>query len=175
MNPALVDAQLVGGVAFGIGNTLHETLEYDAGGQLLSGTLMDYALPYASDVPPVEGFYQEVPATTNPLGLRGLGECGNPGLGGAIANNGQLAVTTDHYPHIHEPAEGVLVCLGYNGRGVAMSTTMGPQLARRILGGTAAEIDMPITTLKQVPFHGLWKTAVAARITYGRIRDLLSV
>ena len=86
VNPALVDAQLVGGVAFGIGNTLHETLEYDAGGQLLSGTLMDYALPYAQDVPPVEGFYQEVRATTNPLGLRGLGECGNPGLGGAIAN-----------------------------------------------------------------------------------------
>jgi len=47
---------------------------------------MEYALPYASDVPPVEGFYQEVRATTNPLGLRGLGECGNPGLGGAIAN-----------------------------------------------------------------------------------------
>jgi len=86
VNPALVDAQLVGGVSFGIGNTLHETLEYDAGGQILSGTLMDYALPYASDVPPVEGFYQEVAATTNPLGLRGLGECGNPGLGGAIAN-----------------------------------------------------------------------------------------
>jgi len=86
VNPALVDAQLVGGVAFGIGNTLHETLEYDAGGQALSGTFMDYAVPYATDVPPVVGFYQEVPATTNPLGLRGLGECGNPGLGGAIAN-----------------------------------------------------------------------------------------
>jgi CO/xanthine dehydrogenase Mo-binding subunit len=86
VNPALVDAQLVGGVAFGIGNTLHESLEYDAAGQLLSGTLMDYALPYALDVPPVETFYQEVPARTNPLGLRGLGECGNPGLGAAIAN-----------------------------------------------------------------------------------------
>jgi carbon-monoxide dehydrogenase large subunit len=76
----------VGGVAFGIGNTLHETLEYDGAGQLLSGTLMDYALPHALDVPPVDAFYHEVPATTNPLGLRGLGECGNPGLGGAIAN-----------------------------------------------------------------------------------------
>ena len=40
----------------------------------------------ASDVPRVDGFYQEVRATTNPLGFRGLGECGNPGLGGAIAN-----------------------------------------------------------------------------------------
>jgi carbon-monoxide dehydrogenase large subunit len=86
VNPALVDAQLVGGVAFGIGNTLHETLEYDAAGQLLSGSLMDYALPRAEDVPSVDGFYHEVRATTNPLGLRGLGECGNPGLGAAIAN-----------------------------------------------------------------------------------------
>jgi carbon-monoxide dehydrogenase large subunit len=86
VNPALVEAQLVGGVAFGVGNTLHEGLTYDRGGQLVSGTLMDYALPLAPDVPAVDGFYQEVRAKTNPLGLRGLGECGNPGLGGAIAN-----------------------------------------------------------------------------------------
>jgi carbon-monoxide dehydrogenase large subunit len=86
VNPALVQGQLVGGVAFGIGNTLHEGLAYDADGQLVSGTLMDYALPLATDVPVVDGFYQEVRAKTNPLGLRGLGECGNPGLGGAIAN-----------------------------------------------------------------------------------------
>jgi CO/xanthine dehydrogenase Mo-binding subunit len=86
VNPALVDAQLVGGVAFGIGNTLHEALIYDADGQLLTGTLMDYALPYATDIPPVDSFYQEIKAKTNPLGLRGLGECGNPGLGAAIAS-----------------------------------------------------------------------------------------
>ncbi|HEU5194192.1 MAG TPA: xanthine dehydrogenase family protein molybdopterin-binding subunit [Methylomirabilota bacterium] len=86
VNPALVDGQLVGGVAFGIGNALHESLVYDGEGQLVSGTLMDYALPLAGDVPPVDGFYQEVRAKTNPLGLRGLGECGNPGLGAAIAN-----------------------------------------------------------------------------------------
>ena len=65
VNPALVDGQLVGGVAFGIGNTLHESLAYDADGQLLSSTLMDYALPAAAD---------------------GLGECGNPGIGAATAN-----------------------------------------------------------------------------------------
>ena len=101
VNPALVDAQLVGGVAFGIGNTLHESLVYDDAGQLVSGTLMDYALPLAGNVPEVHGFYQEVRATTNPLGLRGLGECGNPGLGGAIANaacdalgSPELALTT---------------------------------------------------------------------------------
>jgi carbon-monoxide dehydrogenase large subunit len=86
VNPALVDGQLVGGVAFGIGNAMFESLEYEANGQLLSGSLLDYALPLAADIPPVDGFFHEVPATTNPLGLRGLGECGNPGLGGAIAN-----------------------------------------------------------------------------------------
>ena len=87
--------------------------------------------------------------------------------------SGQLAVTPDHYPHIHEPAPGVIACLGYNGRGVAMSTAMGPQLARRILGGGTAEIDMPITTMKEIPFHALWRNAVAARVAYGRIRDYL--
>ena len=86
VNPALIDGQLTGGVAFGIGNTLLESLQYDAEGQLLTGSLMDYALPAADHIPPVETFYQEIPAHTNPLGLRGLGECGNPGLSGAIAN-----------------------------------------------------------------------------------------
>ena len=89
--------------------------------------------------------------------------------------NGQLAITLDHYPHIHEPAPGVTVCLGYNGRGVAMASAMGPQLAKRILGGRQDEIDMPITDLKPVPFHALWRTGVAARITYGRIRDYLHI
>jgi glycine/D-amino acid oxidase-like deaminating enzyme len=89
--------------------------------------------------------------------------------------SGQLAVTPDHYPHIHEPAPGVLVCVAYNGRGVAMSTAMGPQLAKRTLGGATAEIDMPITRLREIPFHGVWKSAVAARVLYGRIRDYLHV
>lgn len=86
--------------------------------------------------------------------------------------SGQLAVTPDHYPHVHEPAPGVLVCVAYNGRGVAMASTMGAQLARRTLGGA---IDMPVTTLKEIPFHALWRGAVSARVLYGRIRDYLHV
>jgi len=89
--------------------------------------------------------------------------------------NGQLAVTQDHYPHIHEPDPDALICLGYNGRGVAMATAMGGEIARRVLGCKASELDMPVTDLKQIPFHGLWKTAAAARIAYGRIRDMLRV
>lgn len=86
VNPALVEGQMVGGAVFGLGNAVLESVEYDAAGQLLSGSLMDYALPMTADLPAVEVFYQEVRATTNPLGLRGLGESANPGLGAAIAN-----------------------------------------------------------------------------------------
>jgi carbon-monoxide dehydrogenase large subunit len=86
VNPRLVEDQLVGGVAFGIGNAMHESLRYDGAGQLLTGSLLDYALPSAADMPAIDAFFQEVPARTNPLGLRGVGECGNPGLGAAIAN-----------------------------------------------------------------------------------------
>jgi glycine/D-amino acid oxidase-like deaminating enzyme len=89
--------------------------------------------------------------------------------------SGQLAYTPDHYPHIHEPDENVLVCLGYNGRGVAMSSAMGPELARRVMGGKAAAIDMPITTIHEMPFHALWRSGVAARVAYGRIRDMLGL
>jgi glycine/D-amino acid oxidase-like deaminating enzyme len=89
--------------------------------------------------------------------------------------SGQLAITRDHYPHVHEPDETVLVCLGYNGRGVAMSTAMGHELAGRIVGGRDAEIAMPITGIRQIPLHGLWKSAVQARVVYGRVRDYLGV
>jgi glycine/D-amino acid oxidase-like deaminating enzyme len=89
--------------------------------------------------------------------------------------SGQLAVTQDHYPHVHEPHETVLACLGYNGRGVAMSTAMGPELARRVIGGPSAAIDMPVTAVREIPFHGLWRSAVMARMAYGRIRDWLGL
>lgn len=89
--------------------------------------------------------------------------------------NGQLAVTTDHYPHLHEPAPNALICLGYNGRGVAMATAMGGEIARRLTGTPEAELNMPVTDLKAIPFHGLWKQAAAARIVYGRIRDRLGL
>jgi glycine/D-amino acid oxidase-like deaminating enzyme len=97
------------------------------------------------------------------------------GVGWTHAWSGQLAITRDHYPHIHEPQDDVLVCLGYNGRGVAMSTAMGPQIARRLMAGRAADIDMPITTMHEIPFHGLWRSAVTARMIHGRIRDWLGL
>ena len=88
--------------------------------------------------------------------------------------SGQVAMTADHYPHLHEPAPGVIACLGYNGRGVAMSTAMGAQIARRILD-PATPLDMPITSARTIPLHGLWRPAVAARVLYGRIRDAMGL
>jgi glycine/D-amino acid oxidase-like deaminating enzyme len=89
--------------------------------------------------------------------------------------NGQLAVTPDHYPHLHEPAPGVIACLAYNGRGVAMSTAMGGQVAKRAMGASVEEIDFPVTDLRPIPFHNLWRVGVAARVAYGQIRDLLNM
>jgi hypothetical protein len=52
---------------------------------------------------------------------------------------------------------------------------MGPQLARRIIDGRAAEFDMPITTMREIRFHRLWRSAVTARMIHGRIRDWLGL
>ena len=85
--------------------------------------------------------------------------------------NSRLAMTADHYPHVHEPAAGVLIYLGCNGRGVALASAMGQQLARRLTGGETAAIDLPITGIKPIRFHALWPLAVKSVVLYGRIRD----
>jgi glycine/D-amino acid oxidase-like deaminating enzyme len=87
--------------------------------------------------------------------------------------NGQLAITTDHYPHFAEPAPNVVVCMGYNGRGVAMATVMGGEIARRIQGAPPEELDMPMRPLRPIRFHRLWPLAVNARIAYRRLRMAL--
>lgn len=89
--------------------------------------------------------------------------------------NSRLAITKDHYPHVHAPAENVLVSLGCNGRGVALSTAMGAQLARRLIGGDKAEIDMPILPIKPIPLHALWPVAVTATVLTGRVRDKFGI
>jgi len=87
---------------------------------------------------------------------------------------GRLAMTRDHYPHVHEPARGVLICLGYNGRGVAMATTMGARLARRITHADEP-FDMPITDMKTIALHPFWPMAVKAAILHGRVSDFLGI
>jgi glycine/D-amino acid oxidase-like deaminating enzyme len=87
---------------------------------------------------------------------------------------GRLAMTQDSYSHWHEPAKGLLACVAYNGRGVAMATTMGALIAKRILD-PAALCDMPITALKPIALHGLWPLAVRGAILRGRVSDFLGL
>ena len=87
VNPLLVEGQLHGGVLQGIGQALMETARFDDTGQLLTGSFMDYALPRADDAPPVFGVANhEVPATRNPIGIKGCGEAGCAGALTSVMN-----------------------------------------------------------------------------------------
>src|SRR5271165_2920840 len=86
VNPMLVEGQIMGGAAQGLGGILFEGIAYDAAGQLLSGSLMDYALPTAGDVPAFQILHQHSPSPLNPLGVKGVGEGGAVAPPAAIAN-----------------------------------------------------------------------------------------
>jgi carbon-monoxide dehydrogenase large subunit len=76
INPLIVEGQIRGGVAQGIGNAFYEKLVYDESGQLLTQTFMDYLLPTVAEVPPIEIGHVETPSPLNPLGIKGAGEAG---------------------------------------------------------------------------------------------------
>ncbi len=86
INPMIVEGQVHGGIAHGIGNALLEEVVYDGAGQLTTGTLMDYALPRADDVPRFEVHHVVTPSPLNPLGVKGAGEGGTLPAPAAIAN-----------------------------------------------------------------------------------------
>ena len=86
INPIIVEGQVHGGVAQGIGGALFEEMAYDEAGQLLTGSLMDYAVPRADDLPMLETVHLEFPSPRNPLGVKGLGEGGAISPPAAIAN-----------------------------------------------------------------------------------------
>jgi len=87
LNPQLVDGQIVGGVAQGVGGALLEELAYDASGQLVTGSFMDYLMPTAGEMPAVRVLITEdAPTPLNPLGAKGAGEGGTAAAGAVIAN-----------------------------------------------------------------------------------------
>ena len=86
VNPALVEGQIAGGIAQGLGGALMEHCAYDDAGQPLCGTLMDYAVPTAADVPPLELHHLETPAPSIAGGYKGAGEAGTTGAPAAILN-----------------------------------------------------------------------------------------
>lgn len=85
INPLILEAQVVGGVAQGIGNAFYEQLIYDENGQLVNGSFIDYLLPTALDVPSVTVAHQVTPSPLNPLGVKGAGEAGAIPVGALFA------------------------------------------------------------------------------------------
>jgi carbon-monoxide dehydrogenase large subunit len=86
INPMIVEGQVHGGLAQGIGQALTEGCRYDGSGQLVTGSLMDYCLPRAGDVPSFKIDTRETPCTHNPLGVKGCGEAGAIGAPAAVMN-----------------------------------------------------------------------------------------
>jgi len=86
MNPMIVDGQIHGGVAQGVGQALLEEVVYDEGGQMISGSYMDYAMPRADDLPMIETANTVTPCPHNPLGVKGAGEAGTIGSTPAVVN-----------------------------------------------------------------------------------------
>jgi len=86
INPLIVEGQVHGGIAQGVGGALYEEMVYDEQGQLLTGSLMDYLVPTAMELPALETVHLEFPSPRNPLGMKGLGEGGAISPPAAIAN-----------------------------------------------------------------------------------------
>ena len=97
INPLLLEGQVHGGIAQGIGQALfEETIYDDETGQLLNGSFMDYAIPRASDMPNINFSYNEILCNTNPLGIKGAGEAGAIGAPPAVINAICNALNLDH-------------------------------------------------------------------------------
>jgi glycine/D-amino acid oxidase-like deaminating enzyme len=84
---------------------------------------------------------------------------------------GQVAITLDHMPHLHELAPGAFAMLGYNGRGVAMAAACGKLLAERLGGTPAEDLPLPAAPLRRIPFHGLRQPALTAAVAWKRLLD----
>jgi carbon-monoxide dehydrogenase large subunit len=105
VNPMIVHGQMHGAVAQGIGQALSEHCVYEPGtGQLLSGSLLDYAIPRAADLPPISVTSRDVPSPTNPLGVKGAGEGGTVGAPGAVIHALLDALAPLGVTHIDMPA-----------------------------------------------------------------------
>src|SRR5947209_14587200 len=103
INPMLVDGQVQGGIVQSIGQALYEEVVYDEQGQLITGTLMDYAVPRAKMIPWFELDRTETPTDVNPLGVKGVGEAGTIGATPAIVNAVVDALSPFGVRHIDMP------------------------------------------------------------------------
>ncbi len=105
LNPLLLEGQICGGIAQGLGQALLENIAFDAeSGQLLTGSFMDYTMPRADDVSAVTLKSNPVPTATNPLGVKGAGEAGCVGALPAVANAVVDALSPLGVRHVEMPA-----------------------------------------------------------------------
>ena len=104
LNPMLLHGQIHGGVAQGAGQVLMEDIHFDASGQLVTASFMDYAMPHAHNLCAIEVESNPVPTKTNPLGTKGAGEAGNVGALPAVANALVDALSEFGIKHIEMPA-----------------------------------------------------------------------
>jgi carbon-monoxide dehydrogenase large subunit len=104
MNALLCEGQIHGGVAQGVGQALMESIVFDTDGQLVTGSFQDYAMPRATDFPDLVSELTEVPATTNPLGIKGAGEAGATGAPPAVIGAILDALRPLGIDHIDMPA-----------------------------------------------------------------------
>ena len=86
INPMIVEGQVLGGIAQGIGGALYERLDYQPDGNLANASLMDFLVPYATEIPPVSVLHLETPSPLNPLGVKGVGEAGCIAVGAVVAS-----------------------------------------------------------------------------------------
>jgi carbon-monoxide dehydrogenase large subunit len=103
INPLIVEGQMHGGIAQAVGQALAERVMYEADGQLLSGSLGDYAVPRAADMPPMVLDHTVTPSPLNPLGAKGVGEAGTNGCPPAIANAVMDALAPLGIQHLDMP------------------------------------------------------------------------
>ena len=103
INPLMVEGQVQGGIVQGLGQVLLEGAVYDAEGQLVTGSFMDYAMPRAHDAPMITVANRPVPTKTNPLGAKGCGEAGTSGGLPAVANAVIDALSEFGITHLEMP------------------------------------------------------------------------
>lgn len=104
VNPLIVEGQIHGGVVQGVAQAMYESAVYDNDGQLLSGTLMDYAIPKPAMVPHIETDHTVTPSPVNPLGVKGAGEAGTIGSAQAVMNAVIDALSPFGVKHLQMPA-----------------------------------------------------------------------
>lgn len=86
---------------------------------------------------------------------------------------GRIAITRDFMPHVHQPAPGITMALGYNGRGIAMATGLGKHVAALVAGKGAQSCPFPITPVQPIPMHGMQRLYIAAGVAWYSLLDRL--